>query len=87
MTNERRLELCGIEIFNQEYLNVFLQHNPRLRESAMLAAGRFRILLVKMPNFPTREISELFDVGGRHVGNFIGPDALRLTYQIESLDS
>jgi hypothetical protein len=77
-------ELCGIEFFAQEYLDVFLRHNPALREAPILAAGRFRIVLIEIADFQTREISELFDVNGRHIGNFIGPDALRLTYQIES---
>jgi hypothetical protein len=80
------LELCGIEFFAQEYLEVFLQSNAVLREAPILTAGRSRIVLIEIADFKTREISQLFDVDGRQVGNFIGPDALRVTYQIESAD-
>jgi hypothetical protein len=39
-------ELCGIEFFAQEQLQVFLQRNPVLREAPILTAGRFRIVLI-----------------------------------------
>lgn len=82
MKNQPISELCGIEFYSNEDLEHFLQLNPNLRATTLLQAGPRYILVIRVPNFPTRDIVELFTRDGRHYANFIGPDALEHTYQI-----
>ena len=75
-------ELCGIEFRTPEDLDRFLRDNPKFYNTARLAAGPYRIMLLYCHDFPTRDTREAFTPEGRHWATFIGPDALEHTWQI-----
>ena len=76
-------ELCGIEFRSAKRLREFLRLNPLLAHTTILSAGRFRILVLRCADFPTRESQEIFSRTGEHVATFIGPATLEYIYQIK----
>jgi hypothetical protein len=76
-------ELCGIEFFSRQHYEEFLAVNSTLRRTTTLTAGNNVIILMRMADFPTRDVRDLFDTEGRAIGKLIGPDALQWTYQIQ----
>jgi hypothetical protein len=77
-------ELCGIEFSSEANYQRFVKRNPQFADTTTLYAGHYTIVVFKSQDFPTRDVLELFDTTGRQVAKFIGPDALKLTYQIEA---
>lgn len=76
-------ELCAIEFPFQKLYRAFVKSNPAYASSTTLQAGPNFLILFMMPDFPTRDILESFDFHGSQTAKFIGPDALKLIYQIE----
>lgn len=79
---KRERELCGVEFQSAQDLRDFKRRNPEYLRYPALTNGQSLVVLFYCRDYPTRDIEEIYNSDGSLYAIFIGPDALKDTYQI-----